>query len=50
MMIEVDRFLIARHGCAVDDAATIPYLDSRRAFPPGSLYPSFKLKRRIILR
>jgi len=50
MMIEVDRFWIAHHGCAVDDAASVPYLDSRRAFPPGSLYPSFTVKRRIILR
>jgi len=50
MMIEMDRFWIAHHGCAVDDAEMIPYLDFRRAFPPGSLYPSFNLIRRIILR
>jgi hypothetical protein len=50
VMSEMDRFWIALHGCAVDDAATLPYLDFRRAFPPGSLYPSFNVKRRIILR
>ena len=49
MMIEVGRFWIARYDCVVDDAATIPYFDLRRAFFPGSLYPSYNVRRRIIL-